>query len=110
MAKVSFGEIMLGLFSGALETVGESKLIEVLQTLHDKDEAKYQAALFGGHALVKALVPVVDKTGTKIDDAIVNALGDAIEQSALLNGLVLAVPVVVTVPEVPPVVLEIPEK
>ena len=101
---------MLGLFSGALQTVGESKLMEVLQELHDKDLPKYQAALFGGHALVTALQPVVEKTGTKIDDAIVNALSDAIQQSATMNNLVLAVPVVVAVPEVPPVVMEVPAK
>lgn len=106
MAKATFGEIMLGLFSGALETVGESKLIEVLEQLRVADEPKYKAAIFGGHALVTALVPVVTKTGTKIDDAIMNALGDAIEMSAQMNGLVLSVPVVLSVPEIQPVVLE----
>ncbi|MBC7866215.1 MAG: hypothetical protein H7X88_01665 [Gloeobacteraceae cyanobacterium ES-bin-316] len=106
MAKATFGEIMLGLFSGALETVGESKLIEVLENLRTIDEPKYQAAIYGGHALVSALVPVVTKTGTKIDDAIINALGDAIEMSATMNGLTLSVPVVVSVPQTDPIEME----
>ncbi len=82
-------DFLLNSLSGALETLGESKLEEVLQSLYDKDKVQYEAAVRGGHALVLALQPVVAKTGTKIDDAIVNALADAIKDSAAANDIVL---------------------
>lgn len=85
----NFGEIILGALTGVLSNVGESKLKEVLQTLHDKDVVQYEAAVKGGHALVLALLPVVAKTGTKIDDAIINALDEAIKESASENNIEL---------------------
>ena len=80
---------LLNILSSSLETLGESKLEEVLQQLHDKDKVQYEAAVRGGHALVLALLPVVVKTGTKIDDAIVNALDEAIKKSASDNDVIL---------------------
>lgn len=85
----AFTEFLLSTLSGALTTVGESKLEEVLQQLHDKDPIQYEAAIKGGNALVIALLPCVAKTGTKIDDAIVNALADAIKVSASANNIIL---------------------
>lgn len=85
----AFSDFLLNTLSGALTTIGESKLEQVLQQLHDKDKAQYEAAIRGGHALVLALLPVVVKTGTKIDDAIINALDDAIKVSASVNGIIL---------------------
>lgn len=85
----AFTDFLLNALSGTLATLGESKLEEVLQQLHDKDKVQYEAAIRGGHSLVLALLPIVVKTGTKIDDAIVNALDDAIKVSALANGVIL---------------------
>ncbi len=82
-------EFLLGTLTGALQSIGESKLVDVLQQLHDKDAERYKAAILGGKALVVALAPLVDGTGTKIDDALLNALGDAIETSASNNGITL---------------------
>lgn len=81
-------DFLLNLFSAALETAGESKLMDLLQELHDSNPADYQGAVTGGHALVKHLLPLVSKSKNKIDDAIVNALNDAIDQSAAANGVV----------------------
>ena len=83
----AFTDFLLNTLSGTLETYGESKLVEVLQALHDKDVDNYKAALYGGNALAKALLPVVTKTGTKIDDAIIKALKEAIDASAEANGV-----------------------
>lgn len=85
-----FQEFLLGTLVGALETIGESKLIEVLQKLHDSDITAYNAAISGGYALVTALQPLVAGSGTKIDDAFVNALAEAIAASAEANQTTIA--------------------
>lgn len=85
----AFTDFLLNTLSGTLTTVGESKLIEVLQQLHAKDVIQYEAAIRGGHSLVLALLPIVVKTGNKIDDAIVNSLDEAIKVSAKLNDIIL---------------------
>ena len=82
---MSFKEVLLSALSSTLETVGETKLIEVLQELHDKNPELYQSAIDGGKVLCNALTPVVTKSGTKIDDAIINALREAIEISEASN-------------------------
>lgn len=80
-------DFLLNLFSAALETAGESKLMDLLQDLHDSNPADYVGAITGGHALVKHLVPLVAKSKNKIDDAIVTALDEAITASAAANGV-----------------------
>lgn len=82
-------ELLLNLLTGAIESVGESKLIAVLQDLHDKNPELYKSAIHGGNALVTALKPLVEKSATKIDDAVLNAIGDAVKQSAAANGITL---------------------
>ncbi len=83
-------ELLLSMFTGALENVGETKLEKLLQDLHDKNALEYEIAIKGGHLLVNALLPIVTKTGTKIDDAIIKALAEAIQVSAEANGIELA--------------------
>jgi len=85
----AFTDFLLNTLSGALETVGEIKLVEVLQSLHDSNIEEYKAAINGGHALVLVLLPIVAKTGTKIDDAIIKALNEAINTSAAANDIKL---------------------
>lgn len=80
-------DFLVNLFSAALQTAGESKLEEILQDLHDSNPADYKAAVTGGHALVKHLKPLVLASKTKIDNAIVDALDDAINTSAAANGV-----------------------
>lgn len=82
---MNFKELLLSTLTGALETVGETKLLEVLQQLHDKNPEQYAAAIAGGKALVSALQPLVLKSGTKIDDAILAALSEAIAASEAAN-------------------------
>lgn len=85
----AFTDFLLGTLTGALQTVGESKLEALLQDLHDSNPADYAGAITGGHALVKHLLPLVAKSSNKIDDAIVNALDEAINASAAANGVTL---------------------
>ena len=78
-------ELIFNLLAGSLESIGESKLVQVLQELHDKNPGQYKVAILGGLQLVLALEPIVLTTGTKIDDAIIKALREAIETSAIDN-------------------------
>lgn len=88
-------EFLLNLLTSTLETIGESKLIEILQKLHDKNLAQYKAAIYGGQALCDALGGFVTGTTTKIDDAILGAIRDAIKVSAAANGIDITVPVTI---------------
>jgi len=83
-------QFFLNLVSGAFADAGETKLEEVLQQLHEKDLDGYKAAIYGGLALVKALKPLTEKSANKIDDAFINAVSDALTDSAKANGLELA--------------------
>jgi hypothetical protein len=85
----AFTDFLINTLSSSLETIGESKLDELLQTLHDKHPDQYEAAIFGGVALVNALLPLTKTSATKIDDAIVQALDEALKASATANQLVL---------------------
>lgn len=85
----AFSNFFVNLFSGTIAEAGESKLVEVLQQLHDSDLESYKAAIYGGQALVSKLSPVVAGTGTEIDDAILQAISEAIETSAADNGIEL---------------------
>lgn len=82
----NFGEFLLGTLTGVLTTVGESKLEAILQDLHDSNEGDWKAAITGGNALITHLQPLVTKSKTGIDDAIVAAISEAIQASAAANG------------------------
>lgn len=83
----AFSEFLLNALTGALESVGESKLIDLLQDLHDSNQADYRATIAGGHALTLRLLPLVKRSKSKIDDAILTALDQAIKISAESNGI-----------------------
>lgn len=83
---MSFGEIVLAALVGTIEPIAEAKIEAVLQTLHDSNEQQWKAAIEGGRALGLALGPIVAKTGTKIDDAILTGILEAVEASAAANG------------------------
>ena len=80
---------LIELLSKTVATAGESKLKDILQDLHDSNIDDYQAAIQGGDAFVKHLQPLVDKSKTSIDDAVLLSIKDAIAQSAAANGVAL---------------------
>lgn len=82
---MNFGELFLNLAGTALQTVAESKLVPLLQDLHDSNPEDWRAAVTGGWALVNHLKPLTSKSSTKIDDMVVSALADAIKESAEAN-------------------------
>lgn len=90
MAKSNpFLELILGAVTGAITTIGESKFEDVLQELHDKDLDAYKAVIAAGHAFVSKLKPLVLKSATKIDDAVLSAVEQAVTASAAKNGITL---------------------
>lgn len=91
MASNAFTDFLINSLTGALQTVGESKLQELLQDLHDSNITDYEATIAAGRALLLHLAPLVAKSKTKVDDAIVGALNDAIEASAKANTVVVVV-------------------
>lgn len=93
---LKIGDFFFNLFSTTIEALGETKLDEALQVLHDKDEVQYKAAIFGGLALTQALKPIVEKSNTKIDDTVLNAIHMALVASAAANAV--EIPVAVTEP------------
>lgn len=82
-------KFFINLLSGTIENVGESQLEEVLQKLHDTDLEAYKAAVYAGRTLVKKLKPLVEKSESKIDDLFLNAVNDALTDSAKANNLEL---------------------
>ena len=78
-------DFLIEAVAGTIESVAESKLVDVLQKLHASNPEAYWAAIHGGKALCEALKPVVAGTATKIDDAIIAALHDALNTSEVLN-------------------------
>jgi hypothetical protein len=82
-------ELLANLLAGVLESVGESKLEDALQLLHDKHPEQWQVAVRGGYSLVTALQPFAASTANKIDDAVLKSLGEALQASATKNGITL---------------------
>lgn len=80
---------ILELLAGTLAEIGESKLVEVLQTLHDKDVVKYKSVIFGGMSFVTGISELTNKTKSKIDDAIISGIKEAIIISANHNDIKL---------------------
>lgn len=87
---MSLGKAILEAFANKLEEIGESKLEEILQKVHDEDGAEeYKAAIYGGHVFVQKLKKFADKTKTKIDNAILDSIDESIHDSAAKNGIPL---------------------
>lgn len=79
------GNFILEILAGAFSKAGELEAVELLQHLHDTDPAKYEIAITAGSTLVSILLPMVEKTKTKIDDSFVGALSNAINTSVASN-------------------------
>ena len=83
--------LILNILAGAFKEAGTEAVVTVLQKLHDSDPKNYKVALLGGYLLSTALEPVTDKTKTKIDDALIEGISNAVTVSAERNGVDLTV-------------------
>lgn len=84
------GEIIVSAIVPIITSVGKDKLVEVLQKLKNDNEAAYKTVLTSLYGPIDVyLEAITDKTKTPIDDSFVDALKQAIEQSAAINGVTL---------------------
>lgn len=83
-----FSDFIVSALLPTIEAIGQAKLVDVLQKLHDTDIEKYKATVVAGHVFIKPLKEFVAKTNTKIDDGFVDAIDEAISESAAKNGVV----------------------
>lgn len=84
-SKIS--EFILNRLKIELEALAESKIEQLLSNLYDKDPELHRAALIAGQQFVKHVLPLADKTKTPIDNAVLEAMGDAIAASAADYGI-----------------------
>ena len=61
-------QFLINFLLGSIEQLEESALIAILQNLHEKNLDQYKAAIYGGNALCKSLLPLVTGTKTNVDD------------------------------------------
>lgn len=75
-------EIIVAGLTGPIQILIEEKVEEALKKLQAHDAVTYKAALQGLYIGAGQLERVTDKTRTKLDDAVVDALLAACEASA----------------------------
>lgn len=85
-----FTEFLINSLAPMISQIGQTKLIEVLQKLHDKNPEQYEATIRGGHTFIKPLVKLVADTKGKLDDGLVDAIDEAITISAESNGVIFS--------------------
>lgn len=85
----AFSDLIVNALLPTIEAVGESKIVDVLQKLHDSEPDKYKLVMEAGFAFITPLEKYTAGTTTKIDDGFVAAIKEAIVLSAANNGLQL---------------------
>jgi hypothetical protein len=81
----AFSDFLVKTILPSIEKVGEGKLVDLLQELHDNDEEKYKATIVAGSAFIKPLAEYVKSTENTIDDGLVQVIQDALIISAARN-------------------------
>lgn len=88
--KFNFGNIIVDWVLPLVEKRGKAAFIVLLNDWYAKHPASYTQVLMGGYPLIDVqLEDYVKTTKTTVDDDIVKDLKEAIETSALTNGLSL---------------------
>lgn len=83
-------EFLVGMFSGAIKTLLKERMKAALAALKAKDEKAYKTTLISLYPVIDVqLEDVTDKTKTKADDVLVDALKESIEESAAENAITL---------------------
>ncbi len=83
------GSGILNIFAGALRAAGTEYAEEALDLLHGKSAEKHKSVITGGYIFCEAMAKEVKNTKTKLDDAAVLGLLDAIKASAEKYGIEL---------------------
>lgn len=88
MSKIT--DVIVSALAPVVKSVAKDKLVELLDQLKEKNEANYKTTLVSLYPIIDVqLEGVTDKTKTNIDDAVVDALKEAIEESATKNSVTL---------------------
>lgn len=83
-------ELLINLFSNAVKDIIRSRLVAALAALKVKNEDHYKVVMSSLYPVVDVeLEDITDKTKTKADDVVVDAIKEAMEQSAKDNGITL---------------------
>jgi len=83
------GDLLILAVLPAVQSVETDKLTELLDKFHDDNPELHKSTLQAGWAFIDNLQSVVDKTKTKIDNALVQGIEDAIVASAEKYGISL---------------------
>ncbi len=96
-------ELIVGIFTPAVKTVVKEGLKASLEKLYVQNPQAYKTAIISIYRpIVIHLQSLVDKTKTKIDDAGVDGIQEAIEESAAEHGVTLPTVEQLRMEEVPP--------
>lgn len=83
-------EFLLNTFSGAIKSLLKTRLSAALAALKAKDEKAYRTVLASLYPVIDVqLEDITDKSKTKADDVIVDAIKESMEESAAANGVTL---------------------
>lgn len=86
----NLGELLVGTLLPVIKSVGTDQLVALFEQLKAKDEKAYKTVLNALYPIVDVqLEALVTKSKSKIDDSLIAALKDAIEESAEKNGITL---------------------
>lgn len=81
---------LLGVFSSAIKSLLKSRLTAALNALKAKDEKAYKTVLVSLYPVIDVeLEDITDKTKTEADDLLVDAIKEAMEESAAANNVTL---------------------
>ncbi len=75
-------EQLLNGVAGTISLILQEKLVDVFRKLHTHDPAKHSATLRSLYIGLNQLEDITDDTKTKLDDAGVDAIKGAVEESA----------------------------
>lgn len=84
------GELIASAVAPVLKSVGQDKLVEVLDKLHEKNPEIHKTVLTSLYGPIDVhLEDLTDESKNPVDDAVVDALKGAIETSAVKYGVSL---------------------
>ena len=90
MAKTNFSDFLVNLFSPMLKAAGKFYLKSVLQTIQEHNTVEvYTNTLKSINSSFGLLNEVAKKSKTKIDDDLIEAVLEAVQESAQEDGVTL---------------------
>lgn len=73
----------------SIEDAAETKILDLLQQLHDHNIDDYKAAIEAGNTFIQHLLPFAEKSELTLADAILADIATVISESAVNNKITL---------------------